>query len=45
MVSAMRWAVIRALRMASSVERYSSALSTSPFIFLFKTAFSLYRAE
>ena len=42
--SAIRWAAIRAFRMASSVERYSSTFSTSTFILLFKTAFSLYRA-
>ena len=40
--SAIRWAVISALRMASSVARYSSTFSTRTFILLFKTAFSLY---
>ena len=40
----MRWAVIRAFRIASSVERYSSTFSTSTFILLLSTAFSLYRA-
>ena len=39
--SAIRWAVSRALRMASSVERYSSTLSTKTFILLLSTAFSL----
>ena len=38
---AIRWAVSRALRMASSVERYSSTLSTKTFILLLSTAFSL----
>ena len=39
--SAIFWAVSRALRMASSVERYSSTLSTSTFILALRVAFSL----
>lgn len=41
MSSAMRWAVSSALRMASSVERYSSSLSTRTFILALRVAFSL----
>ena len=41
--SAIRWAESMALRMASSVERYSSILSASTFILAFSVAFSLYK--
>ena len=39
--SAIFWAARRAFRMASSVERYSSILSASTFILVFRAAFSL----
>ena len=41
LAGAIFWAVSRALRMASSVERYSSTLSTRTFILALSVAFSL----